>query len=115
MTEDEIAMADTIRKFVDKEVMPLRHDLEGGWHHDHELAIATLHRLYKRCVDIGLTKTNLPAEYGGTGLTPVVRQMINEELSRADIGLLRWSAKSTGSFPSWQQLNEMICCVSLPR
>ena len=85
--EDEIAMAETIRKFVDKEVMPFRHDLEGGWHHDHELAIATLHRLYKRCVDLGLTKTNLAVEYGGTGLTPVVRQMINEELSRADIGL----------------------------
>ena len=85
--EDEIAMAETIRKFVDKEVMPFRHDMEGGWHHDHELAIATLHRLYKRCVDLGLTKTNLAVEYGGTGFTPVVRQMINEELLWADIGL----------------------------
>lgn len=86
-TPEEIQIAGTIRKFVDKEVMPHRHDLEGGWHRDQELALSTLHRLYKRCVDLELTKSNLPEKYGGTGLGPVVRQMINEELSRADIGL----------------------------
>lgn len=86
-TPEEIEMADSIRKFVNKEVMPHRHDLEGGWHRDQELALSTLHRLYRRCVDLGLTSSNLPEKYGGTGLSPVVRQMINEELSRADIGL----------------------------
>jgi alkylation response protein AidB-like acyl-CoA dehydrogenase len=84
---DEIEMAETIRKFVDKEIMPNRQDYEGGWHHDREIGAAALHKSYRRCVELGLTSTNLPVEYGGTGLSPVVRQMINEELSRADIGL----------------------------
>ena len=36
-TEDDIAMAETIRKFVNKEIMPHRHDLEGGWHRDQRI------------------------------------------------------------------------------
>jgi len=84
---EEIEMAETIRKFVDKEIMPNRQEYEGGWHRDREIGAAALHKAYRRCVELGLTSSNLPVEYGGTGLSPVVRQMINEELSRADIGM----------------------------
>lgn len=86
-TEEDIAFAENIRKFVDKKLMPYRHDLEGGWHRDEKLAIQTLHRLYSDLVEIGVTKANLPEKFGGLGLSSVVRQMVNEELSRADIGL----------------------------
>jgi len=86
-TEDEIKMAETIHQFVNKEIMPKRHDLEGGWHREEHLAISTQHELYARLVDLGLTRSNLPESYGGLGLAPVVRQMVNEELSRGDIGL----------------------------
>ena len=92
-TEEEIRMADTIRQFVNKEVMPKRSDLEGGWHRDEQLAIETQHALYKRMVSMGLTKSNLPEAYGGLGLSPVVRQMINEELARGDIGLATLAGK----------------------
>lgn len=86
-TEEEIALAERAQQFVEQEIMPYRHDLEGGWHRDEKLALSTLHRLYAKCADLGLTKSNLPEKYGGLGLSPVVRQMINEELSRGDIGL----------------------------
>jgi alkylation response protein AidB-like acyl-CoA dehydrogenase len=86
-TEDEIRIAEHLREFVDRELMPYRHDLEGGWHRDEQLARDTLHRLYAKLVDFGVTKTNLPTKYGGLGYSPIVRQMINEELSRADLGL----------------------------
>jgi alkylation response protein AidB-like acyl-CoA dehydrogenase len=86
-TDEEIALAERSRQFVEQEIMPFRHDLEGGWHRDEALALRTLHRLYAKAADLGLTKSNLPESYGGLGLTPVVRQMINEELSRGDIGL----------------------------
>lgn len=86
-TEDEIALAENIRKFVDKEIMPRRHDLEGGWHKEEKLAIKTQHELYAKIHRLGATKSNLPEKYGGLGLSPVVRQMVNEELSRGDIGL----------------------------
>ncbi|MCT8971804.1 acyl-CoA dehydrogenase family protein [Microbaculum marinisediminis] len=86
-TEEEIAIAEHFREFVDSELMPHRHDIEGGWHRDPKLAKATIHRLYAKLHDFGVTKAILPAKHGGPGLSPVVRQMINEELSRADIGL----------------------------
>lgn len=86
-TEDEISMAETIRKFVNKEIMPLRHEMEGGWYRNEELATETQHALYAKLVDLGVTRSSLPTQYGGLGLSPVVRQMVNEELSRGDIGL----------------------------
>lgn len=85
--DEEIMLAENIKKFVDKEVMPKRHDLEGGWHHDEELGIETLHRLYSQLVDLGVTKTNLPEKFGGLEFRPTARQIVNEELSRGDIGL----------------------------
>ena len=33
-TEDEIRIAEHLREFVDRELMPYRHDLEGGWHRE---------------------------------------------------------------------------------
>lgn len=86
-TEEEVAIAAHIRDFVTRELMPHRHALEGGWHRDEALAKDTLHRLYAKLVDLGVTRTNLPEKFGGLAWSPVVRQMINEELSRADIGL----------------------------
>ena len=86
-TDEEIEIASHIRDFVDRELMPHRHNLEGGWHRDGDLAKHTLHRLYAQLTDLGVTKTILPEKFGGLAYSPVVRQMINEELSRADIGL----------------------------
>lgn len=86
-TDEEVQIAEHIRHFVNREIMPYRHDLEGGWHRDEKIAKETLHRLYAKLVDLGVTKTNLPEKFGGLAYSPVVRQMINEELSRADIGL----------------------------
>lgn len=85
--EDDILMAESIRKFVNKEIMPRRRDLEGGWHKDEKLATETLHELYAKITALGITKSNLPTEYGGLGLSPMVRMMITEELSRGDLGL----------------------------
>lgn len=86
-TPEEIAIAERYRDFVNAELMPYRQDLEGGWHRDPKLAKDTLHRLYKKLIDFGVGKAILPERHGGLGYSPVVRQMINEELSRADIGL----------------------------
>ncbi len=86
-SDDEILMANTAKEFVDKEIMPKRHDLEGGWHRNEELATQTLYSLYGKCVQLGLTQSNIPVQFGGPGLSPIVRQMVNEELGRGDIGL----------------------------
>lgn len=84
---EEIAMATEMRKFVNNELMQDRREFEGGWHRDEKLALETLHKHYAECAKLGLTKSNMPKEFGGLGLSPVVRNMVNLELSRADIGL----------------------------
>ena len=85
-TDEEIEMAIRMREFATKELMPDRHAFEGGWCKDESQALETLHKHYAECVKLGLTKSNTPKEYGGLGLSPVVRNMVNLELSRADIG-----------------------------
>ncbi len=86
-TDEEIEMASHVRDFVNKEVMPERHNLEGGWHKDEKLAIETRNRLYRKCCDLGLTKTSIPKKYGGLGLSTVLRNIVYEELSRGEVGL----------------------------
>lgn len=86
-TEEEIAIAEGIREFVQKEMMPRRHDFEGGYHKDPDLAKRTCYAMYKELWKMGLCRSVVPEKYGGLGLSPIVRGMINEELSRADIGV----------------------------
>ncbi len=86
-TNEEIEIAEHFRSFINKSIMPFRHDLEGGWHRDQVLAKKTVHKLYSELHEFGVTSANLPTKFGGGGYSPIVRQMINEELSRADIGL----------------------------
>jgi alkylation response protein AidB-like acyl-CoA dehydrogenase len=96
-SEEEIAMAEVTRKWVNKEVMPLRHDLEGGWHKDEELAHKTIWRLYgKMHRDLQIQKSNYPIKYGGLEQPPLSRIMLAEELSRGDcafgtiVGKIHW-------------------------
>ena len=36
--DEEMAMLETMAKYVEKEIFPKRLDLEGGWHRDEKLA-----------------------------------------------------------------------------
>lgn len=93
-TEEEIEMAETIRKFTDTEVFPRRHDLEGGWHRDQKLAEDTLYHLNRRMFELGVHKSNYPQKFGGLGLTPMSRILIADEISRGDYGLGVLSGKT---------------------
>jgi len=42
VTDEDLELAKTLREFVDKEVMPRRCDLDGGFHRDRELADKTI-------------------------------------------------------------------------
>ena len=83
--EEEIAIAETVRKFVNQEVMPARHDLEGGWHRDHDLAWKTMWSLYKKVVELGIVRSNYPEKFGGLEAPPISRILCAEELSRGDL------------------------------
>jgi len=86
-TEEDIAMLESVAKFVNKEVMPRRQDLEGGWHRDEKLSEATIDELYERLVKLGVQKANIPVQHGGLGLSFLSRIAVAEEISRGDCGL----------------------------
>lgn len=92
--EEEMAMLESLAKFVEKEVFPKRLDLEGGWHRGEKLAEETLDDLYEKLVAIGYQTVGVPAEYGGMGASTVLRMALNEELSRGDVGLANYAAKA---------------------
>jgi alkylation response protein AidB-like acyl-CoA dehydrogenase len=68
ISDDEMAMLETIVKYVEKEIFPKRLDLEGGWHRDEKLAEDTLDDLYAKLVALGYQKAGVPTAYGGLGI-----------------------------------------------
>jgi glutaryl-CoA dehydrogenase len=74
--DDERAVRDTIRRFVDDEVMPViaEHYLEGRFPR----------HLVPRLGELGVFGANLPVEYGCAGLGNVAYGLIMQELERGD-------------------------------
>jgi alkylation response protein AidB-like acyl-CoA dehydrogenase len=99
VTREDRDIAEAVHEFVEKEVMPRRQDLEGGWHRDEKVASNTLERILKGLVDLGLQRAFLPKEMGGLGIASAVTgYVIDIELSRGDIalwmihpGLISWA------------------------
>jgi alkylation response protein AidB-like acyl-CoA dehydrogenase len=93
ISDEEMAMLETVVKFVEKEIFPKRLDLEGGWHRDERLAEDTLDDLYAKLTAIGYQKAGVPVKYGGLGISTALRLALNEELSRGDVGFAFHAAK----------------------
>ena len=81
LPEEIQILRDTVRRFVDKELIPLereyRHDSEGPMP-DH-----LLKPLQEKTKAMGLWMLDVPSEYGGAGLGLLPRCIIHEEIARA--------------------------------
>jgi glutaryl-CoA dehydrogenase len=79
LSEEERAVRDTVRRFVDEEVLPIIGDcyLEGRFPGE----------LVPRMAELGLFGANLPEEYGCAGLNNVAYGLIMQELERGDSGV----------------------------
>ncbi|MBV9506629.1 MAG: acyl-CoA dehydrogenase family protein, partial [Acidobacteriia bacterium] len=76
--EQELMIA-TVRKFVEKEVMPRASELD----HRNEYP----HALVRQMQDMGLFGLNIPEEYGGAGVDSTTFARVFEEVSRGWLGL----------------------------
>jgi len=78
-TEDERAVRDTVRRWVDDEVIPVigDHYVQGKF---------PLH-LVPKMAELGLFGANLPEEFGCAGLNNVAYGLIMQELERGDSGV----------------------------
>lgn len=79
LTEEERAMRDSVRRFVDEEVLPIigKHYVEGTFPK----------HLIPKMGELGVFGANLPEEYGCAGLNNVQYGLIMQELERGDSGI----------------------------
>src|SRR5687767_2897529 len=79
LSEEERAIRDTIRAFVDEKVLPVigDHYIEGKFPKG----------IIPQMAELGLFGANLPEEYGCAGLNNVAYGLIMQELERGDSGV----------------------------
>jgi acyl-CoA dehydrogenase len=78
LPEELQMLKDTVRKFVDKELIPIEmHTIENM-----ELKRDIRERLEKKTKEMGLWMFDVPEEYGGGGLGSLAQVLVWEELSR---------------------------------
>ena len=79
LSEDERAVRDTVRRWVDQEVVPIigEHYVEGRFPL----------QLVPGMAELGVFGANLPEEYGCAGLNNVAYGLIMQELERGDSGV----------------------------
>ena len=79
LTEDERAVRDSVRRFVDDRVLPIigKHYVEGKFPKE----------LVPEMAELGVFGANLPEEYGCAGLNNVAYGLIMQELERGDSGV----------------------------
>jgi glutaryl-CoA dehydrogenase len=79
LSEEERAVRDTVRQWVDDQLMPVIHDcyIEGKFPK----------QLIPGMAELGLFGANLPEEYGCAGLNNVAYGLIMQELERGDSGI----------------------------
>ena len=91
LTDEQKLLQNTIRKFVDKEIMPIRRQMEE----DYSLVEGVLQKL----VDLGIQRNGFTPEVGGTGpMSMVDRMIIQSELARGDPGIAMNTGMSAGEF-----------------
>ncbi|MBU0465732.1 MAG: acyl-CoA dehydrogenase family protein [Proteobacteria bacterium] len=86
-TDEDMRIVQAVREYVDKEIMPRRQDLDGGWHRNEELARKTFEKVHQGLVDIGVQKAIWPESLGGLNVSSLAFEMVIEEISRGDAGL----------------------------
>ncbi len=77
LSTDERMVIETVRRFVDKEVLPHTADLEAG-------DVDVLVQLLRRAAEIGLTGVGIPEEFGGMGATVTTAMLASTELGRQE-------------------------------
>lgn len=109
LNDEERMVRDTMRGFVDDEVLPIieKHNREGTFPA----------QLVKRFGDLGVFGPTIPEEYGGGGLSSVCYGLICQELERGD-SAIRSCVSVQGSlvmYPIWRYANEELKRYWLPR
>ena len=79
-SEEDLLLLTTIRKYIDKEIMPVRMQMDEDY--------AVFEKAYEGLVKLGIQKRGFAPRYGGLGIRSVPTVCaLTEEISRGDSGL----------------------------
>ena len=89
ISDEAKAFCKTLRRFVDTEVLPRAEELDEYWDWTERKEHTFVHDLWKRLlVDLGLQRSFIPPEYGGSKGGSVVDDCVAiEEVARGDFSL----------------------------
>ena len=80
LTDSDKAIRATVREFVNKEIMPIRDQLEDDY--------SIVEGIHQKLVDMGIQEGGYPEAYGGTGpYSNMALGIICEELAKGDAGI----------------------------
>ena len=88
LTEEEIAIRDTVREFVSKEVIPI---IEK---YNQEMKFPV--QLIPKMAELGILGPTIPQEYGGMGINNIAYGLIMQELERGDSGVRSFASVQSG-------------------
>src|SRR5699024_8969230 len=83
LTDEQRIIVETVRRFVDNELLPHEDEVERLDEVPPELA----EQVRGRALEAGLYAANMPAELGGGGLDPVSMTLVERELGKASFAL----------------------------
>ena len=103
---DEVKLyCDTLRKWVDKKVLPHEDELDDLWDWTERKEKTVIHEMFHELlIDMGLQKTFVPPPYGGVGDWSMTETgAVVMEVARGDHGLAE-----TGFISSWVIASTML-------
>jgi len=108
LISEEIGLyCQTLRRFVDKEVLPHAEEIDDYWDWTERKEQTFVHDLWRKLlIDLGLQKSFMPPDFGGTGGGSTIEVAATiQEIARGDYGLA-----STGFISPWS-----IAAISIPK
>ena len=85
LSSEQKMLVDTVRRFVEKELLPLEDEIEQTGRLDPDKARA----LFEKSIANGLYAMNIPEEFGGGGLSAVDTMLVEEQFGHAKDILIR--------------------------
>jgi acyl-CoA dehydrogenase len=98
LTHEQQMVVDTVRTFVETELLPLEAEVERTGIVPRALG----EEIRRKVLDIGFYAPNIPAEYGGGGLDHVTFTLLERELGRASMALGVW----------WGRPSNILCAAN---
>ena len=92
LTEEQQLIVDTVRTFVEKEIIPHEQAVEKSGKVPKELG----QEITQKVKDLGFFAPNLPTEFGGGGLNQLEFTLLERELGRASMALSVFFGRPSG-------------------